>query len=239
MVCVVFCILLLHPHRCLHQHDYIRVSVFVCFRILAAPHSPQRQKLNLRMKSLSLDSPESTEQINRRRQHQNSQSPQSPVHSSRRLLTTKVRMSSVDLPDENEKSLSSASTSPCPSPKPHRLLPTNLYVVLYNFKARQPDELDLKAGYTITVIDTTDPDWWKGKCLGLVGFFPSKYVTKLNPGERPLQVTHNLQVSDAENGLKLLREQIVIQVGDEQDGMIPVRSGERSGMCPLRYLQEV
>lgn len=36
----------------------------------AAPHSPRRQKLNLRMKSLSLDSPESTElhgQISRRR----------------------------------------------------------------------------------------------------------------------------------------------------------------------------
>lgn len=27
----------------------------------AAPHSPRRQKLNLRMKSLSLDSPESSE----------------------------------------------------------------------------------------------------------------------------------------------------------------------------------
>lgn len=44
--------------------------------------------------------------------------PQSPVHGGRRqLLTAKnVRMSSVDLPDDNEKSLSSASTSPCPSP---------------------------------------------------------------------------------------------------------------------------
>lgn len=28
--------------------------------------------------------------------------------------------------------------------KPHRLLPNNLYVVLYNFKARREDELDLK-----------------------------------------------------------------------------------------------
>jgi len=27
-----------------------------------------------------------------------------------------MRMSSVELPDDNEKSLSSASTSPCPSP---------------------------------------------------------------------------------------------------------------------------
>lgn len=37
----------------------------------------------------------------------------------------------------------------CDSQKPHRLLPTNLYVVLYNFKARHPDELDLKAGYKV------------------------------------------------------------------------------------------
>nr|CAD7407117.1 unnamed protein product [Timema cristinae] len=151
-----------------------------------------------------------------------------------------MRMSSVELPDDNEKSLSSASTSPCPSPKPHRLLPTNLYVVLYNFKSRHPDELDLKAGYKVTVIDTTDPDWWKGKCLGRVGYFPSKYVIKLQPGERPLQVTHNLQVSDGDNGLMLLRDQIVIQVGEDLDGMVMIRSGDsRQGVCPLKFLQEV
>ncbi|KAK3915639.1 SH3 and cysteine-rich domain-containing protein 3 [Frankliniella fusca] len=158
-----------------------------------------------------------------------------------------MRMSSVELPDDNDKS--SASTSPCPSPvrdsrtaaqqKSHRLLPTNLYVVLFNFKARHQDELDLKAGYKVTVIDTTDMDWWKGKCLGRIGFFPSKYVTKIQPGERPLQVTHNLQVADDEGGLSLLRDQIVIQVGEELDGMVMIRSGDnRQGVCPLKFLQE-
>ena len=45
--------------------------------------------------------------------------------------------------------------------------------------------------------------------MGRVGYFPSKYVTKLQPGEKALQVTHNLQVTDgAENGLKLLRDQV-------------------------------
>jgi len=39
------------------------MGVYIC----AAPHSPRRQKLNLRMKSLSLDSPESTEQARRGR----------------------------------------------------------------------------------------------------------------------------------------------------------------------------
>ncbi|XP_065351577.1 uncharacterized protein Stacl isoform X14 [Cloeon dipterum] len=214
------------------------------------PHSPRRHKLNLRMKSLSLDSPESTEHVQRRRhvecgpssQSSSShiQSPSSPVHNRRLLSARNMRMSSVELPDDNEKSLSSASTSPCPSPKPHRLLPTNLYVVLYNFKSRHPDELDLKAGYKVTVIDTSDVDWWRGKCLGRIGFFPSKYVIRLQPGEKPLQVTHNLQVSDGDNGLMLLRDQIVIQVGEELDGMVMIRSGDnRQGVCPLKFLQEV
>ncbi|KYB25459.1 hypothetical protein TcasGA2_TC010972 [Tribolium castaneum] len=219
------------------------------------------------MKSLSLDSPESTEHVQRRKHHganvasdphsnQSSSSriqfaiparsihshhvtrsdlkakstPSSPVHNRRLLSAKNIRMSSVELPDENDKSPSSASTSPCPSPvgakKSHRLLPTNLYVVLYNFKSRHQDELDLKAGYKVTVIDTSDPDWWKGKCLGRVGFFPSKYVSKLSPGEKPLQVTHNLQVSDGDNGLMLLRDQIVIQIGEELDGMVMIRSGD-------------
>ncbi len=59
-------------------------------------------------------------------------------------------------------------------------------------------------------MDTTDPDWWQGKCMGRIGYFPSKYVTKLHQGEKPLQVTHNLQVTDgADNGLKLLRDQVI------------------------------
>ena len=65
-----------------------------------------------------------------------------------------------------------------------------------------------RAGYKLTVMDTSDPDWWKGKCLGKVGFFPSKYITKLQAGERPLQVTHNLQVTDGQDGMRLLRDQV-------------------------------
>jgi len=42
--------------------------------------------------------------------------PSSPVHNRRMLTARNARMSSVVLPDENEKSVSSASTSPCHSP---------------------------------------------------------------------------------------------------------------------------
>lgn len=85
---------------------------------------------------------------------------------------------------------------------------------MYNFKARHPDELDLTAGFKVTVIDTSDPDWWKGKCLGRIGYFPSKYVARLQANERPLQVLQNLQLEGDKNsgGMTLLRDQIVVQV---------------------------
>ncbi|XP_046447041.1 uncharacterized protein LOC124196209 isoform X2 [Daphnia pulex] len=266
----------------------------------SAPHSPRRhQKLNLRMKSFSLDesgehfhhhgsmsvgsghshgcgppnghhrlthhrssnpnaatttTTSSSGTLNSNSAHNSQasfycQSPSSPVHHNRRLLLSarNIRMNSVELPDENEKSQSSASASPCPSPA-QRLLPTNLYVVLFNFKGREADELDLKAGYKVTVIDASDPDWWRGKCLGQIGFFPSKYVAKLAPNEKPLQVTHNLQLGGNDDGTdsdpnrltKLLRDQIVIQIGEELNGMVTVRNGEnKTGSCPTQYLQEV
>ncbi|XP_051163130.1 uncharacterized protein LOC127282726 isoform X4 [Leptopilina boulardi] len=185
-------------------------------------------------------------------------------HGVHKHLRGTIRMSSVELPDENEKSYSSASTSPCPSPHTNNqnhlnplgkrvLPPNNLYVVLYNFEARHRDELDLKAGYKVSVIDKSEKDWWKGKCLGgRAGYFPSAYVMRVDPGQKSLQVTRNLQLADQTT---LLRDQIVLQVGEELDGVAMVRcaadvrsseQGSNEGevrfkdtLCPLKYLQEV
>ncbi|XP_018344494.1 PREDICTED: uncharacterized protein LOC108749939 isoform X2 [Trachymyrmex septentrionalis] len=262
-----------------------RASSHPCSSSTSAPHSPQRrrERLNLRMKSLSLDSPEGTAHVRRPRDYYaagarettpprhsdsgsiNRLSPCSPGqgHGIHKHVRNAIRMSSMELPDDNEKSYSSASTSPCPSPHTNNqnhlnppgkrvLPPNNLYVVLYNFEARHPDELDLKAGYKITVIDKSEKDWWKGKCLGgRIGYFPSAYVMRVESGQRTLQVTRNLQLADQ----TLLRDQIVIQVGEEMDGVAmvrcaaDVRSADHTGkegdvlykeiLCPLKYLQEV
>ena len=71
-----------------------------------------------------------------------------------------------------------------------------------------------RAGYKLTVIDAiSDKDWWKGKCFGAVGVFPSNYVTQLHPGEKPLQVTQTVQInatSMQEPPIKLLRDQVFI-----------------------------
>lgn len=42
--------------------------------------------------------------------------PSSPVQNRRLLSARNARMSSIEMPDDNEKSVSSASTSPCHSP---------------------------------------------------------------------------------------------------------------------------
>lgn len=50
----------------------------------------------------------------------------------------------------------------------------------------------------------------------------------------------NPQVSDGDTGMMLLRDQIVIQVGEEVDGMMLIRSGDnRQAVCPVKFLQEV
>ncbi|XP_014474577.1 PREDICTED: uncharacterized protein LOC106744384 isoform X1 [Dinoponera quadriceps] len=269
----------------------LRCSTFVSeglFPSLFLVHfCPQRrrERLNLRMKSLSLDSPEGTAHVRHRPRDYyaagqrettpprhsdsgsiNRLSPCSPgqSHGMHKHVRSAIRMSSMELPDENEKSYSSASTSPCPSPHANNqnhlnppgkrvLPPNNLYVVLYNFEARHRDELDLKAGYKVTVIDKSEKDWWKGKCLGgRAGYFPSAYVMRIESGQKTLQVTRNLQLADQTT---LLRDQIVIQVGDEVDGVAmvrcaaDVRSADHTGkegdvlykeiLCPLKYLQEV
>lgn len=119
----------------------------------------------------------------------------------------------------------------------------------------------------MSVCDTSDPDWWKAKFLGRVGFFPSKYCARLSAGERPLQVIQNLQLVESGDRtdctMTLLRDQIVVQVcmhymnamqmqyvdsvdlfppqvGDEMSGTVMVRSADnRQGVCPIKYLTEV
>lgn len=58
-----------------------------------------------------------------------------------------------------------------------------------------------------------------------------------------MQMTHTIQLNDGDSGIvKLLRDQVVIQMGEEIDGLIKVRtsnSNEKPITCPVHYTQEV
>lgn len=58
-------------------------------------------------------------------------------------------------------------------------------------------------------------------------------------------MTHTIQLNDGDSGIvKLLRDQIVIQISEEMDGLIKVRTGNLNEKpitcdCPVHYTQPV
>lgn len=49
----------------------------------------------------------------------------------------------------------------------------------FDFKAENAEEMDIKAGDIITVLDDSDSGWWKGQCNGRYGLFPSNYCEQI------------------------------------------------------------
>ncbi|KAK3103942.1 hypothetical protein FSP39_023068 [Pinctada imbricata] len=154
----------------------------------------------------------------------------------RKKFAASNKASSLDIED---KKRGSTSPSPRESPKSQRKS-TQMFVVLYNFKGKEKDDLDLRAGWRVSVIDGSDQDWWKGKYNGKVGYFPATYVIPLQKDQRVFQVTHPMHLTEGDNGMKLHKDQIVLQIGEEEHGMIHVQAAnKKQAMCPLRYLNEV
>ncbi|KAK3818805.1 MAG: hypothetical protein J3Q66DRAFT_178131 [Benniella sp.] len=48
--------------------------------------------------------------------------------------------------------------------------------VEYDYEAKDSGELSLETGRIITILDSSDPGWWRGDLNGVVGKFPSNYV---------------------------------------------------------------
>lgn len=51
---------------------------------------------------------------------------------------------------------------------------------LYAFQPQQDGDLALKPGDKIEILEKLSPEWYKGKCNGQVGVFPSNYVKSVD-----------------------------------------------------------
>ncbi|OXA64664.1 Unconventional myosin-Ie [Folsomia candida] len=66
-----------------------------------------------------------------------------------------------------------------PKPKPKPVVKLPKCTALYDYEARDIDELGLKEGDLLEIVKEHDSGWWLGKLRGKEGLFPSNYVEKL------------------------------------------------------------
>lgn len=51
---------------------------------------------------------------------------------------------------------------------------------LYDFEAMEVDELGLRCGEVVEVLDSSNPSWWTGRLHNKLGLFPANYVAPLS-----------------------------------------------------------
>ncbi|CAG5131084.1 unnamed protein product [Candidula unifasciata] len=151
-----------------------------------------------------------------------------------------LRSTSLEIEDTKRRSRSS---SPQISPRAKKK-EADVYVSLYHFRGKEKDDMDLRPGSRVTVTNSSDPDWWKGKCCSKSGYFPAKYLLKLQKYQRVYQVTHtmNLTEIDGLGGMRLHKDQIVLAVGDVEDDATVIHvkaANNREALCPAQFLVEV
>nr|XP_006816344.1 PREDICTED: growth factor receptor-bound protein 2-like [Saccoglossus kowalevskii] len=49
----------------------------------------------------------------------------------------------------------------------------NTVQAMFDFDPQEEGELRFRRGDIITVLDKSDPNWWKGQCHGVTGMFPA------------------------------------------------------------------
>ncbi|CAG5130737.1 unnamed protein product [Candidula unifasciata] len=149
------------------------------------------------------------------------------------------RSPSVETEDSKDRS---RTPSPELSPKIKKK-EEDVYVSLYHFRAKEKDDMDLRPGSRVTVKTKSKTDWWKGKCNGRSGYFPAKYLLKLEKYQRVYQVNQTLNLTELDGiGLRLHKDQIVVGVGETESNPTTVHvrtANKREALCPVQFLAEV
>ncbi|KRX63166.1 SH3 and cysteine-rich domain-containing protein [Trichinella sp. T9] len=112
------------------------------------------------------------------------------------------------------------------------------YVVIHEFRAKFPGELDLRLGDIIAITDVNDTDWWTGcKAEDVYGRFPKTSVERIRFHEQILLVKQNLHLWEEQRNIRLYRDQIVFGQRNAENGFVTVRTAKDHYInCPVEYL---
>ncbi|XP_069465277.1 spectrin alpha chain, non-erythrocytic 1 isoform X8 [Ambystoma mexicanum] len=84
-----------------------------------------------------------------------------------------------------------------------------LVLALYDYQEKSPREVTMKKGDILTLLNSTNKDWWKVEVNDRQGFVPAAYVKKLDPA----QSSSRENLLEEQGSIALRQEQIDHQYG--------------------------
>uniref|UniRef100_F6PYM5 SH3 and cysteine-rich domain-containing protein n=1 Tax=Ornithorhynchus anatinus TaxID=9258 RepID=F6PYM5_ORNAN len=131
-------------------------------------------------------------------------------------------------------SLSSLQGSLCKDP-----FRVNTYVALYKFVPQENEDLEMRPGDMITLLEDSSEDWWKGMIQDRIGYFPANFVQKVQQDEKVFRCVRTFTGCKEQGQITLKENQICVTAEEENDGFIKVSSGKKRGLVPLDVLENI
>ncbi|KAM9387719.1 SH3 and cysteine-rich domain-containing protein [Phaethornis superciliosus] len=118
-------------------------------------------------------------------------------------------------------------------------LQMNTYVALYKFVPQENEDLEMRPGDMITLLEDSNEDWWKGKIDDRTGFFPANFVQRVQQDEKIYRCIRTFIGCKEQGQITLKENQICVTSEKEHDGFIKVYSGKKKGFVPIDILENI
>ncbi|NWV91649.1 STAC protein, partial [Machaerirhynchus nigripectus] len=126
-----------------------------------------------------------------------------------------------------------------PGPFYKSTLQMNTYVALYKFVPQENEDLEMRPGDMITLLEDSNEDWWKGRIDDRTGFFPANFVQRVQQNEKIYRCIRTFIGCKEQGQITLKENQICVTSEKEHDGFIKVYSGKKKGFVPIDVLENI
>ncbi|NXE32965.1 STAC protein, partial [Ptilorrhoa leucosticta] len=126
-----------------------------------------------------------------------------------------------------------------PGPFYKSTLQMNTYVALYKFVPQENEDLEMRPGDMITLLEDSNEDWWKGRIDDRTGFFPANFVQRVQQNEKIYRCIRTFIGCKEQGQITLKENQICVTSEKEHNGFIKVYSGKKKGFVPIDVLENI
>uniref|UniRef100_A0A8C9N671 SH3 and cysteine-rich domain-containing protein n=1 Tax=Serinus canaria TaxID=9135 RepID=A0A8C9N671_SERCA len=126
-----------------------------------------------------------------------------------------------------------------PGPFYKSTLQMNTYVALYKFVPQENEDLEMRPGDLITLLEDSNEDWWKGRIDDRTGYFPANFVQRVQQNEKIYRCIRTFIGCKEQGQITLKENQICVTSEKEHDGFIKVYSGKKKGFVPIDVLENI